>query len=427
MADFIEVTPGTALAGPGGKPEWAMSRRERERAILARHGLGPRRRWPWLLALVVVLAAAGALGWRWWQERQAAGGTGEPAAEAEATDAEAAPEDAAALPVQINRTEWARVEPVTLRRTVEVIGPLAPARRVDLSAQASGEVQDVAVRPGDAAARGQVLVQLDEERLTLELDLARANAESTQTQLATAQAQLDRARSLVERGVAAETTLEDLENNVASLRASLAAQEDQVAAAELSLSNASVTAPFDGVVASRAVDPGAVVAQGAALLSLVDLSEVEMLASAPVAAGARIRPGQTVEVEVDGIEGRTFQGEVQRVAPVAEEGTRTLTIYVRLANPDGMLLGGMFATGRIVTEERVDAVAVPEAAVQEDEAGSFVFVLEGGALARRDVEAGEVWEGNLVEVTGGLAPGDEVVTSALSGLAPGRPVELVEF
>jgi RND family efflux transporter MFP subunit len=422
MADFIEVAPGTALAGPGGKPEWAMSRRERERAILARHGLAPRRRWPWLLALVVVLAAAGALGWRWWQERQAAGGASEAA-----TEAEAAPEDAAALPVQINRTEWAGVEPVTLRRTVEVIGPLAPARRVDLSAQASGEVQDVAVRPGDAAARGQVLVQLDEERLTLELDLARANAESTQTQLDTAQAQLDRARSLVERGVAAETTLEDLENNVASLRASLAAQEDQVAAAELSLSNASVTAPFDGVVASRAVDPGAVVAQGAALLSLVDLSEVEMLASAPVAAGARIRPGQTVEVEVDGIEGRTFRGEVQRVAPVAEEGTRTLTIYVRLANPDGMLLGGMFATGRIVTEERVDAVAVPEAAVQEDEAGSFVFVLEGGALARRDVEAGEVWEGNLLEVTGGLAPGDEVVTSALSGLAPGRPVELVEF
>jgi RND family efflux transporter MFP subunit len=422
MADFIEAAPRTALVGPGGKPEWAMSRRERERAILARHGLAPRRRWPWLLALLLVIAAAGALGWQWWRGREAApDNAGAPAAEAEA------PEDAAALPVQINRTEWARVEPVTLRRTVEVIGPLAPARRVDLSAQASGEVQEVAVRPGDTATQEQVLVQLDEERLTLELDLARANAESTGTQLEVAERQLERARGLVERGVAAETTIADPENNVASLRASLAAQADQVAAAELSLSNAAVTAPFDGVVASRAVDPGAVVAEGTALLSLVDLSEVEMLASAPVAAGARIRPGQAVEVEVDGIEGRTFQGEVQRIAPVAEEGTRTLTIYVRLANPDGTLLGGMFATGRIVTEERVDAVAVPEAAVQEDEAGSFVFVIEDGALARRDVEAGEVWEGSLVEVARGLAPGDEVVTSALSGLEPGRPVELVEF
>jgi RND family efflux transporter MFP subunit len=134
-----------------------------------------------------------------------------------------------------------------------------------------------------------------------------------------------------------------------------------------------------------------------------------------------------VEVEVDGIEGRSFQGEVQRIAPVAEEGTRTLTIYVRLANPDGTLLGGMFATGRIVTEQRVGAVAVPDAAVQEDEAGAYVFVIEEGALARRDVEVGEVWEGSLVEVAQGLAPGDEAVTSALSGLEPGRPVQLVEF
>ncbi len=424
MADYIEATSGPALVGPGGKPEWAMSRRERERAILARHGLAPRRRWPWVLALLLVLAAAGAAGWQWWRTREAGAERPDPpVAKAEA----AAPEEGAPGPVQINGTEWAAVEPVTLRRTVEVIGPLAPARRVDLSAQASGEVEEVAVRPGDAAEQGQVLVRLDAERLTLELNLARANAESTRTQLATAQAQLDRAQGLVERGVAAETTLADLENNVASLRASLAAQEDQVAAAELGLTNAVVTAPFDGVVASRAVEPGAVVAEGTALLSLVDLSEVEMLASAPVAAGARIRPGQAVEVEVDGFEGRTFQGEVQRVAPVAEEGTRTLTIYVRLANPDGTLLGGMFATGRIVTEERAGAIAVPEAAVLEDDAGAYVFAIEDGALARRGVEVGGTWEAGLVEVARGLSPGDEVVTTALSGLEPGRPVELVEF
>jgi RND family efflux transporter MFP subunit len=401
-----------------------MSRRERERAILARHGLAPRRRWPWLLALLLVLAAAGAAGWQWWRTREAgAEAAGTSAAGTEA----AAPEDAAPRPVQINRTEWAVVEPTTLRRAIEVIGPLAPARSVNLSAQASGEVEEVTVRTGDAAKEGQVVVRLDEERLALELELARANLESTRTQLEVAERQLERARGLVERGVTAETTIADPENNVASLRASLAAQEDQVAAAELALGNATVAAPFDGVVASRAVEPGAVVAEGTALLSLVDLSEVEMLASAPVAAGAQIRPGQAVEVKVDGIEGRTFRGEVQRVAPVAEEGTRTLTIYVRLDNPDGTLLGGMFATGSIVTEERVGAVAVPEAAVLEDDAGAYVFAIEDGALARRGVEVGGTWGAGLVEVTRGLSPGDEVVTAALSGLEPGRPVELVEF
>ena len=69
--------------------------------------------------------------------------------------------------------------------------------------------------------------------------------------------------------------------------------------------------------------------------------------------------GQEVDLEVDGIEGREFTGTVARIAPVAEEGTRTITVYVALENPDGTLLGGMFATGAIVEDEARDALALP--------------------------------------------------------------------
>ena len=203
------------------------------------------------------------------------------------------------------------------------------------------------------------------------------------------------------------------------------AQEDQIAAAELNLSHATVRAPFDGVVASRAVEPGAVVGAGTALLSVVDLGRMEMLGAAPVSAGAELAPGEEVGLRVDGITGRGFTGTVARIAPVAEEGTRTITVYVAVENDDGTLLGGMFATGGIVVEEATDALALPRAALRED-GGDHVLVLEDGTLARRDVEVVSEWPGGLVQVEG-LEAGAQVVTAELPDLRAGEPVELVDF
>ena len=286
-------------------------------------------------------------------------------------------------------------------------------------------MENIPVRTGDSVTSGQILVQIDVERLTLDLNLARSNAEATRSQLSLAERQLERQQQLVERGVAAENTVAELQTNVEALRANLSAQQDQIAAAELSLNRATVHAPFDGIVASRSIDPGAVVATGTPLLSVVNLSQVEMVGSAPVAAGAALTAGQEVEIEVDGVEGRTFTGIVERIAPVAEEGTRTLTVYVGVDNADGVLLGGMFATGAIVTAEAQDVIALPPGAIRED-GGNHVLVVEDGALARRDVQVGEEWPGGLVQVEG-LEPGLQVVTADLPDLAAGEPVELVDF
>jgi len=410
-----DILENEAAETTTGKPEWAMSPRERRAAERVRQGLPRRRRvWPWVVLVLLVLAAAGA-----WTFRDRL------SAVAAAPEDEAVAEPEAPRLTQLNADEWTRLEPVTLRRTVKVIGTLQPSRRVDLSAESAGQVETIEVRPGDTVTAGQVLVQIDVERLGLDLNLARSNAEATRAQLALAEQQLQRQQALVERGVAAETTLDEVQTNVDALRANLSAQEDQISAAELSLSRATVRAPFDGVVASRAVEPGAVVGAGTALLSVVDLSRMEMLAAAPVSAGAELAPGQEVDLEVDGIAGRDFAGTVARIAPVAEEGTRTITVYVAVENADGTLLGGMFATGGIVVDEAPGALAVPRAALREEE-GDHVLVLEDGTLVRRDVELGPEWPGGLVQVEG-LEEGAQVVTAELADLQAGEPVELVDF
>jgi RND family efflux transporter MFP subunit len=413
-----DIAEGSGVDPLTGKPDWALSRRERRRAERARLGLPPRpRTWPWVLLVLLVTAAGGV-----WQNRDWLQARFAPPPAPEEPVAEAPP------PVrltQINRGEWTVLEPMTLRRSVKVIGTLRPARRSDLSAETSGQVEAVLARPGDAVGQGDLLVQVDVEGLTLDRDVARSNAEVTRTELALAEQQLERARALSERGVAAASTLDEAESSVQRLRASLAAQEEQVAQAERALEGAAVRAPFDGVIASRSVEAGNVVAAGTALLSIVDLTRMEMLASAPVSAGAVLRPAQNVELHVDGIAGHAFQGVVDRVAPVAEEGTRTLTVYVLIENEERTLLGGMFATGEIVTAEAPDALAVPREAIRE-EGGNHVLVLEDGVLARRDVTVGEEWGGGLVQVEG-VEAGEQVITAALPGLEPGEAVELVEF
>jgi RND family efflux transporter MFP subunit len=408
-----EIQP---LAKAEEKPDWALTRRERSNRARAARGLKPRRRWPWVLLVLVIGLAAGA-----YMQRGAIMAALNPPPAAETAVVAPPPVNR----MQINPAEYATLELRDLDRRVRVIGTIHPARRADLSAQTGGLVEAVNFRPGDRVSEGDVLVQVDVERLTLELGQARSNADATRAQLSLAQGQLERVQQLVDRNVATTSTLEEAQSSVDGLRAQLTAMDDMVRLAELSLRNATVTAPFDGIVTARAVEPGTVIAAGSTLISVVDLATVELEAAAPVAAGVFVKPGQNAVVRIDGISDRTFEGEVVRINPVAAEGTRSIPVYIAMDNPDGLLFGGMFATAEVVVALSPDAIAVPTDAIRTDAGGSYVLTIVEDALVRAPVTIAESWEGNLTRITAGLAPGDEVIMAALPELDPGDLIERV--
>jgi RND family efflux transporter MFP subunit len=407
------MSPKTKTESPAGtKPDWAKSGRQQERESRAAQGLPPqRRRWPWVIGGVLVAAAVG-FGYY----------SREIASAPPAAVVSAAPETSA---MQINPDEMAVLQPQRLERRVRVSGTLAPWRSTQLSSQTSGEIQEVAVRPGDTVDAGDILVQINIDTLQLDLDQAQSNVAATRAQLALAEVQLDRVRALVDRGVTTSSSLDEAQSSVTQLNASLDALEDQVAAAELRLRNATVRAPFAGIVSDRAVEPGQYVGIGAPLISIVDLSTMEMRANAAVADGALLRRGQSVLISVDGVEGRTFEGRVARINPVAEEGTRTIPVYVMIDNPDGILLGGMFAAAQVVVDAVEDAIAVPTRALREDVEGPYILRIEDGDLIRAGIETGGTWAGRLTQITAGLGAGETVVTAPLPALHPGDRVEMV--
>jgi|TARA_R110002124_G_scaffold278486_1_gene450470 RND family efflux transporter MFP subunit len=396
------------------KPDWAMSKREEKRARMDREGLArKRRKWPWFVLVLLIAAGAG-----YYYYITEVAPTADASSETPAEQAEPV--------MQVNRQELSVLAPQTLQQTIRVIGTIAPARQAQLSAQVSGRIETVRVQPGDSVSKGDVLAQIDVETLTLELQQARSNADSARAQLSLASVQLERAQQLIDRGVSTTSSLDEAQSTVAQLRASLSALEDQVAGAELRLRNATVRAPYDGVISARSAEPGQYVSIGAPLVTVVDLTKVEMRASAAVGSGALLERGQTVAIRVDGIPGQTFEGIVARINPVAEEGTRTIPVYVQVDNADGVLLGGMFGVGQIVVKEAPGSLAVPAEALREDAEGHHLLQIAEGRLVRRPVETDGDWAGGLTRIISGVEAGQTVVTAPLPSLTDGDAVEIVE-
>ncbi|WP_375690113.1 efflux RND transporter periplasmic adaptor subunit [Pseudooceanicola sp. LIPI14-2-Ac024] len=392
------------------KPDWAMSDRERaNREAAARGEPVARRRWLWpvviLVAVIVVLALL-------------IGGGDD--------DADAPPATNEVV-MQILPSELAEVSSGTLRDVVRVTGSLAPARTLAIPAEVSGRVATVEVQAGDAVEEGDVLVTIDVQTLTNQLEQQRANAEATRAQLELAEEEFARTESLVNRGVSSPSALDQQQAQVRQLEANLQAQLRQVATAEDSLGKATVTAPFAGIISERSVDPGAYVNTGTALMTLVDISELDLNGVVPVIYAPQIGVGQAGEVRVDGLGDRVFQGTVERIAPVATSGTRMLPIFAAVANPDGALKGGMFASGVLVLDEKQDAIGIPVEALREDSEGQYVLKQEGDIVVRQPVETGKTWEGGqTVEIASGLSDGDIIISTEMARLQPGMKITVVE-
>ena len=329
--------------------------------------------------------------------------------------------------MQLHPTEVVAVEPRPMEELVKVTGIIHPAREAPVAALVGGPAETVAVEAGDRVEAGQVLVAIGTTDLQLQLDQQQGTMASAAAQLQAAQATLDRTRQLADRELAARTTLDAAQAEVDQLTAALAAQQSQVALARANLERARVLAPFTGTVASRHVQPGQIVSPGMTMLSIVDLSTVAVEVIVALSDSARIRVGQTVRLSAQGMPEASFTSTVERLSPVAEAGTRSIKIFLRLANPDGLLRGGMFVTGDIVVQRDDAVLAIPATAIHTRDDAPYVLALESGTVRERPIRTGAEWHSaGLVEARSGLSAGDTIVAASLSGLSAGTPVAVAE-
>jgi RND family efflux transporter MFP subunit len=325
----------------------------------------------------------------------------------------AAPPPAAAPPAAVlGEHDVATVSRADLVVGVPVSGTLEPAVDIRLKSPAPELLEAVLVKEGEAVRAGQVLARFRS-------GLLRATALSADARARLAAADYDRMRNLLQEGAVSQRDVESAE-------AALRAAEATAAQARQQLDDATVRAPVAGVIAERSVEAGDRIKDGDPMFRLVNTAQLEFAAAVPSQFIGSLRPGMPVSLAVTGVSGQALGGRVSRVNATADAATRQVRVYVTVPNRGGRLVGGLFASGRVITKRVPGAVVVPQAAVRATpDSGSHVLLVTEGKIARRAVTTGGVDEiARVVEITTGLAGGEVVVVGAAEGLRVGDSVSI---
>lgn len=318
-------------------------------------------------------------------------------------------------PTELAPADVALVESKPLSRVLPLSGSLMPVVQAMVKSKVAGELLSVTVREGQTVSRGAVLARIETRNQQAQVDSQRAAAEKARADLAVAKLELDNNQRLLDKKFIASTLVDTARGSYNAAAAGLKAAEAMARLAEIGLEDAVVRAPIDGVVAKRMVQPGEKVSPDEPLLSLVDLSLLELEAPAPASEVPLIKVGQSVRFTVDGFGSRPFEGKVERINPVAEAGSRSLKVYLSVPNPDGSLKGGMFAKGTLVLDVNAAAPVIPLTAVRSESGLPYVLVVKDGKLLSRTVTLGlKSEEAGLVQVTQGLMDGEQVLAASSS-------------
>ncbi|MGO4325637.1 efflux RND transporter periplasmic adaptor subunit [Cupriavidus sp. 2TAF22] len=346
-------------------------------------------------------------------------GTGKPAT------APAAVQPAAPGLVEFLHSDLAEAATQDLRVALPLSGGLRALNQASVKAKVSGEVQQVLVREGEAVRAGQVIVRIDATEYQAKVAQARGQMLAARGQYENSKQTFERNRELVAKGFISKTAFDNYQSNLDVARANLDAAQGGLDVAQKALADTVVKAPLDGLVAARAVQPGEKVSPDTRLVDIVDLRSLELEAPIPTADVARAAIGQAVRLDVEG-SGR-FEGRLVRINPSAVPGSRSIMVYVRVDNPGARLRAGMFAQGALVLGQHAGVVAVPATAIRSDGERAFVYTVENGMLAEREVKPGiRDDERGLVEIAGGLSAGAQVVRNNLGTLRAGSRVKLVK-
>ena len=281
-------------------------------------------------------------------------------------------------------------------------------RGAAVSARTAGLVSAIRAEVGDRVVRGQALAELRSAQLAADRSRATAAAQARDV----AAAEVERKRELLAGGVASQRDLLDAARSLAAAEAELAgvrAELDLVGGGEGD--GAVLSAPLTGIVTARHARVGQVVDGLKPLFELVDPSRMWAELDVPERDLAGVAPGQQVQLRLDALPGEAFTGRIVTLSPAVDPATRTALARVELDNPDGSLRANLYGTATILGETAPAVVVVPAAAVQRAGDAQLVFVREqvDSYLARRVRVLAR--QGDRVRISGGVLPGDPVVTT----------------
>jgi len=310
------------------------------------------------------------------------------------------------------------VDTVGLEEFTEIIqltGTVQASQDVTISAEESGVVREILVEKGNRVWAGQPIFRLEDDLLRAQVDQARAVAQL-------AEETWERRRRLYEE--------DQVGSELVYLEAKYSAEQ---AAANLRLLEARlertvIKAPIEGILDSREIEVGTMVAAGTRVARIVDNDPVEIHAGVPERYAPDVETGAGASVTFDVLPGEEFGGQISYVGAVVNPRNRTFAVELVLPNPGGAIKPEMVANLALVRRANQNAIVIPQEALVRTEDGFIVFVVEDGPqgpVARaREVDVGPA-QRNQVMIRSGLETGDRLVVVGQLSVAEGDRVNLV--
>ncbi|THC42222.1 efflux RND transporter periplasmic adaptor subunit [Massilia sp. Mn16-1_5] len=326
---------------------------------------------------------------------------------------------------ELAQNDVVTVESRELALRLPLSGSLAPLAQATVKSKVSGVVLETGVREGMKVAAGQVIARLDDADARARVAQQAALLKEASARLAMATKNEANSQALLKQNYISQNSFDTTRNSVELAQAAVDAARAQLDLARIALNDTLIRAPLSGVVSKRYVQAGEKLSPDSPVMAIVDLQHLTLDAQVPASDIPRVQVGQDVRFKVDGFNGRDFQGKVARINPATEAGSRSMLVYISVANDDSSLRAGMFAKGSITTDKSDARPIVPLAALRKDGTRDVVYRVDSGKVVAQPVRLGMKSEDEgLAEVTEGVQAGAVLLAVPLDGVKPGSAVKL---
>ncbi len=355
------------------------------------------------------------------------------------------PKAAASQQAQMD-AQTVEVVPVASQKLATVFtlpAQLIPFETVDIYPKVTGFMDMIRVDRGSRVRKGELIIRLSAPELVAQRAQAESAVRAAESQLTTAQAKLisDKGTYLhmvsaaKTPGVVADNDVMVASQTVSADQGQVHSGEDNVAAARDGLrrvaqleSYLNIYAPFDGIVTTRNLHPGALVGPASGqsgtmpIVQIVDTDHLRLVVPVPEAYVGEMQVGQQVAFTVPAYPGQTFHAPIARISHDVDLNTRTMPVELDVHSADGRLSPGSFSSVQWPVHRAAPTMFVPASAVTNDQQRTFVQGVRDGKAEWVDVVTGLSVDGNI-EVYGDLKPGDEVIRNATDTIRPGQSVK----
>lgn len=313
---------------------------------------------------------------------------------------------------KITNVEIFTAEAGTFNEYITLPVLVAPFREASLGLVQGGKVIKIYADKGNRVAEGKMLLETDTDIINANLRTAEATLEYQKSEFA-------RNQKLYDTGSITDAVFD-------ASKLALAQAQSAYDAAKKQLENATLEAPFSGVITERNVEVGDILGAASPAFRIIEMDRVKVQAGVPEKYIGDFKAGNRVSIRFDSIPSKEFDGRINYIAPEASSSVRSFIAEIVVDNRQGLIKAGIMGNARILKRVYQDAIQIPLNAVIQIPDGRIVFVLQPDNTAeQRTVEIGPTSD-LMVMIEKGVNPGDRIIVKGQQEIASGEKVRVVE-